>query len=127
MAPPSTPPHSTPTRSPGCSPRPSPAGSARPSAHFRPKRRWLSTSSRPLARRDREPTVTAIRSTIPDTAVSEPPNDDLDSSPSQSNMRPLRLRRLAGVVLPPVGAVLVLLSFHHAADQAAPDQLQFAL
>jgi hypothetical protein len=34
---------------------------------------------------------------------------------------------LGAVVLPPVGAVLLLLSFHHAAGQAAPDQLQFAL
>jgi hypothetical protein len=38
-----------------------------------------------------------------------------------------RARLLAAVVSPPAGAVLVLLSFHHAAGQPEPDQLQFAL
>jgi hypothetical protein len=70
--------------------------------------------------------VTATPSTIPDTAVSQPP-DDLDPAPAQSGTRPRRLRKPAAVVLPPVGAVLILLSFHHAAGQPAPDPLQFAL
>lgn len=34
---------------------------------------------------------------------------------------------MLAVGLPPVGAVLLLLSFHHAAGQPEPDQLQFAL
>lgn len=38
-----------------------------------------------------------------------------------------RVRLVAAIVSPPVGAVLILLSFHHAAGQPEPDQLQFAL
>lgn len=70
--------------------------------------------------------MTTTPSRIPDTAVGQPP-DDVDSSPSQSDARLRRLRGPAAVVLPPFGAVLILLSFHHAAGQPAPDQLQFAL
>lgn len=38
-----------------------------------------------------------------------------------------RARLATAIVMPPVGAILVLLSFHHAAGQPEPDQLQFAL
>jgi hypothetical protein len=69
--------------------------------------------------------VTAT-SEIPDTAVSQPP-DDFDSAPPQSGKVWWRDRRLAAVLLPPVGAVLLSLSFHHAAGLAEPDELQFAL
>jgi hypothetical protein len=60
------------------------------------------------------------------TAIGQPP-DDLDSGPSHSTRRPQGLPGLAAVVLPPTGAVLILLSFHHAAGQAESDQTQFAL
>jgi hypothetical protein len=70
--------------------------------------------------------VTTTSSTVPPTAVSQPPGE-IASGPSQSGMRRERILALGAVVLPPVGAVLLLLSFHHAAGQAAPDQIQFAL
>jgi hypothetical protein len=70
--------------------------------------------------------VTTTPSKIPDTGVGQPPTD-IDSTPSPSDTRLRRLRGPAAVVLPPVGAVLILLSFHHAASQPVPDQLQFAL
>ncbi len=38
-----------------------------------------------------------------------------------------RLRPPAAVVLPPLGAVLILLSYHHAAELSQADQAQFAL
>lgn len=70
--------------------------------------------------------MTAIQSEIPNAAVSQPPSD-LDSTPLRSARPWWRDRKLAAVLLPPVGAVLLSLSFHHAAGQAQPDQLQFAL
>lgn len=44
-----------------------------------------------------------------------------------SGSRSQRPRVLAALVLPPVGATLILLSYHHAAELAEPDQMQFAL
>lgn len=38
-----------------------------------------------------------------------------------------RLIRVAAVILPPVGATVILLGLHHAAGRTEPDQLQFAL
>jgi hypothetical protein len=38
-----------------------------------------------------------------------------------------RVRLLAAILLPPAGAVLILLSYHHAAGLAEPDDAQFAL
>jgi hypothetical protein len=58
-------------------------------------------------------------STVPAAAVVEP-SHDLGSG-SQ------RLRLLAATVLPPAGATLMLLAYHHAAGLAEPDQAQFAL
>jgi hypothetical protein len=72
--------------------------------------------------------VTSTSTTLPP-AVSQPPEPthDVGIEPTDSTTRPRRLLALCAMVLPPVGAVLLLLSFHHAAGQAAPDQLQFAL
>jgi hypothetical protein len=55
----------------------------------------------------------------PGTAVVKPSNDV--GSASQ------RRRVFAAAVLPPVGAVLIVLSYHHAAGLAEPDDTQFAL
>src|SRR5262245_25765446 len=38
-----------------------------------------------------------------------------------------RLRVVAAIVLPPVGATVALLALHHAAGLAQPDQAQFGL
>ena len=70
--------------------------------------------------------MTTTSSTAPTTAVGEPTHE-VDSGPSQSDARAQRVRALCAVGLPPVGAVLLLFSFNHAAGLAAPDQLQFAL
>jgi hypothetical protein len=45
----------------------------------------------------------------------------------QSSFSKQRLLRVFAVVLPPVGLVLILLAFNHAAGLAEPDNLQFAL
>jgi hypothetical protein len=62
--------------------------------------------------------VTASTSTIPAAAALKP---------SLLSYRSHRPRLYAAAVLPPVGAVLILLALHHAAGQAEPDQTQFAL
>jgi hypothetical protein len=58
-------------------------------------------------------------STVPGADVVKP-SHDLGSG-SQ------RLRLHLAVILPPAGAVLILLAYHHAAGLAEPDQAQFAL
>jgi hypothetical protein len=58
-------------------------------------------------------------STVPAAAVVKSSHDLGYGSP--------RLRLLAAVVLPPVGATLILLAYHHAAGLAVSDQAQFAL
>jgi hypothetical protein len=63
--------------------------------------------------------VTSALSTDPGAAVGQPRNN-LD-------WRPRRLLMILAVVLPPAGAVLILLAFHHAAGLAKPDDAQFAL
>lgn len=68
--------------------------------------------------------MTSTSTTLPP-AVSQPPENH-DSGPTQPVTRPRRVGMLA-VGLPPLGAVLIALSFHHAASQPEPDQLQFAL
>jgi hypothetical protein len=62
--------------------------------------------------------VTSALATVPG-AVGQPPND-------LASRRPRLLVPLA-VVLPPAGAVLILLALHHAAGLAVPDHAQFAL
>ena len=57
--------------------------------------------------------------TVPTAAGAQPPND-------LASRGPRLLVRLA-VVLPPAGAVLILLALHHAAGLAEPDHAQFAL
>ena len=47
--------------------------------------------------------------------------------PSRLGYGSHRRRLIAAVVLPPVGAVLILLALHHAAGLAEPDHAQFAL
>jgi hypothetical protein len=63
--------------------------------------------------------VTSALATVPGAAVDQPPND-------LASRRPRLLVPLA-VVLPPAGAVLILLALHHAAGLAEPDHAQFAL
>ena len=63
--------------------------------------------------------MTSALATVPGAAVGQPPND-------LASRRPRLLVPLA-VVLPPVGAVLILLALHHAAGLAEPDHAQFAL
>jgi hypothetical protein len=69
--------------------------------------------------------VTSTTTTLPPAVSQPPPEDDVPAAPSDT--RPRRLRTLAAVLLPPVGAMFLLLSFHHAASLVEPDQLQFAL
>ena len=63
--------------------------------------------------------MTSALATVPGAAVGQPPNDF-------ASRRPRLLVPLA-VVLPPAGAVLILLALHHAAGLAEPDHAQFAL
>lgn len=64
--------------------------------------------------------MTSASFTAPAAAVVRPPHDVGSHSPR---------RRLitAAIVLPPVGATVVLLALHRAATQAQPDNVQFAL
>ena len=59
-------------------------------------------------------------STVPPAAVVKPSRVVRSGSPHQRLIA-------AAVVLPPVGATVVLLALHHAATVAEPDALQFAL
>ena len=63
--------------------------------------------------------MTSALATVPGAVVGQP-RHNLD-------LRPRRLLVPLAVVLPPVGAVLILLSLHHAAGLAEPDHAQFAL
>jgi hypothetical protein len=63
--------------------------------------------------------VTSALATVPGAAVGRPPRDP--------DARQRRLLVLLAAVLPPVGAVLIVLSYHHAAGLAEADDTQFAL
>ena len=71
-----------------------------------------------LARAGTEPPVMPTVSTVPRAAVVKP---------SHVGSAVQRLRLLAAAVLPPAGATLILLAYHHAAGLAEPDHAQFAL
>jgi len=64
--------------------------------------------------------VTSATSTVPGAAILKPFHDLASGSPRERLIA-------AAVVLPPIGATLVLLALHRAATQAEPDDWQFAL
>jgi hypothetical protein len=72
--------------------------------------------------------VIAVLDSVPDAAVAPPvPDAAVASLRKNRGSRQQRVLMCVAAVAVPVGAVLIVLAYHHAAGLAQPDDLQFAL